>query len=1459
MVRIKKGHTLIIAGCFFIFFFLAVGIIKISGLNHSTDSTPNPLINISKLSEEYMAKYRDDYSKMVKLGQPENILIISSSAEPANTYGATMVVNAANNQYFLQYRSKEEKDNALKWLKDDPNLKVSENVPHEYSEESENSSSYNSWGIEKMGLDHMKDVVANYPAKNNITVAVVDSGLDVARFKANFPDKELEVYNSVNPSAEMSDEVGHGTHTTGTVAEGTPDNVKILSVKLSEGQQVFSTDIIAAIDYISYYEKADVINMSFGSSIYSDAEYLSMEAAKQKNIIGVAAAGNSGGSVKNYPAAFDNTISVSAVDKDLNFADFSTFGSTVTFAAPGVDIASITDVESGTSMAAPHITAAAAVAKSLKKDLTLDETISFLSTRAIDLGVAGRDARYGYGFVDFNGAKLCGTDPSEQCDEFAILEHPVESGIEITDVILTPYNYGSLTNILASKIKILNSDGTFTEKALGDLGVNVEISGYDPYASGEQQVVVAYNGYSADFTVENPENYQSGWLYEGFGDQMTLVDYKNHGLAIKTLYLPESIDGKTVTRTIRGCKFFSGSYQSENCYNAEPSDARYYETVVMPTNIRYTAGFSGESFQNLAHVISLADELTVANSAFSRLPALTKVDANVLFEKYTVFDGVEYHDEYAQGVFSESESLESVKLSDNNVIIPSNTFYRDGNLSTVVIPDSVEKIDDNAFTLSGLDSITIPSSATEVSPSAFSRLALKTLAVADGNPVYDSRENSNSLILTAEDKLVLGTASTIIPDSIKTIGSDAFTYLDALSEIIIPEGVEIIESNAFHDCYYLTKVVLPKSLTQIEDNSFNTTGVSTPSNTVFWVYEGSYALSRVREMDVPYIIIDPTNPSSISILNATYESIPAHRIFQAFETFSPDNFIIKVHYFDENTNTPIEEPEIITDYTVKYSDQFGVEHDTLSGGMNFVTFTFDTAAGFHNVKMDMQIMVWQLDPEYEVPADISAREGQILSEIELPEGFSWANENQVIDASTDTYPAVYTPADSLNYKTIRNIPINIRIIPSETLEEIFPDEALRTCIVQATNEQLEADYTLDTITLDEVLSIEQLHCPYIDGQTKIRDARGIEKLASLKSLDLSGNDIEKINLSSNTQLTQLNLLDNPIKNLDVTHNPELEVFWVNESRLPDGECLTVKTVAYLEVPQEDSSVRLRMDLTGVKFIMTNHWAFEVPPYITPAFNEGGIGLSAPPSPGELRMHLTREGDTRESVFSLDINYRSIIFSLYLDGTLFTTDRFGETVTGATIDIDSIEQTLSAYFLLSYNYVLENSTVLSSNTHTVGTDDVHLNLYYKKINQETNGDTGDTGNTGDTGDAGDTGNNGNTGNTDNTGGHSNDGDDDYANTSSSSSNAGSHIGELDNETTKSDIQANVDDQSHNKSATRSTGAPNTGSVAREAFSSTIGFSFIGIGLISSISLVCTGFLLLRPKSKSKSKSRASSQG
>ena len=143
-------------------------------------------------------------------------------------------------------------------------------------------------------------------------------------------------------------------------------------------------------------------------------------------------------------------------------------------------------------------------------------------------------------------------------------------------------------------------------------------------------------------------------------------------------------------------------------------------------------------------------------------------------------------------------------------------------LKTVAIPDGVTSIGYDAFSYCPfLTSITIPDSVTSIKDNAFSGCeSLTSIVVAEGNSVYDSRENCNAIIETSANTLICGCQNTIIPNSVTSIGNRAFLSCGSLATITIPESVRSIGDYAFVNCESLTSITIPESVTSIGDKAF---------------------------------------------------------------------------------------------------------------------------------------------------------------------------------------------------------------------------------------------------------------------------------------------------------------------------------------------------------------------------------------------------------------------------------------------------------------------------------------------------------------------------------------------------------------------------------------------------------------------------------------------------------------
>ena len=135
-------------------------------------------------------------------------------------------------------------------------------------------------------------------------------------------------------------------------------------------------------------------------------------------------------------------------------------------------------------------------------------------------------------------------------------------------------------------------------------------------------------------------------------------------------------------------------------------------------------------------------------------------------------------------------------------------FYACSGLTAITLPESVTSIGDYAFQFcSSLISLTIPMSTTSIGEAAFSCCSsLTSIIVTEGNTIYDSREGCNAIIETSSNTLVFGCSTTIIPESVTSIGRAAFSRCYNLASIIIPKDVTSIGNYAFDYCSSLTSI-----------------------------------------------------------------------------------------------------------------------------------------------------------------------------------------------------------------------------------------------------------------------------------------------------------------------------------------------------------------------------------------------------------------------------------------------------------------------------------------------------------------------------------------------------------------------------------------------------------------------------------------------------------------------------
>ena len=361
--------------------------------------------------DEYEVRKRDGNIEITSPYQTHRIIV---NAIIKNTYGADSVYyDKEYEQTILQFSSDEAAKKACEAINVNKKIAFPDSVIK--TEGNMKTLSVNnlkdaqSWGVKLMGLDTLKNKANDLYPDRKVLVAVLDTGYNSSNFLIAGKKISSKSKSFIKNDTSLTDKVGHGSHVSGTIAEGTSKHIELLECKITDMYGTTTDYLISEGLKYAIAQKADVANMSVGgySFLLSTESPLEPVCKKAYNndMIMVAAAGNESSSISHVsPANSDKTWAITAMDETELFADYSNYGKEADFCAPGSNIWGSArqgkytlSLFSGTSMAAPHITSAAAMIKLKCPNCSVQKAYNELKSLCKDYGPKGKDNHYGWG------------------------------------------------------------------------------------------------------------------------------------------------------------------------------------------------------------------------------------------------------------------------------------------------------------------------------------------------------------------------------------------------------------------------------------------------------------------------------------------------------------------------------------------------------------------------------------------------------------------------------------------------------------------------------------------------------------------------------------------------------------------------------------------------------------------------------------------------------------------------------------------------------------------------------------------------------------------------------------------------------------------------------------------------------------------------------------------------------
>ena len=340
-----------------------------------------------------------------------------------------------------------------------------------------------------------------------------------------------------------------------------------------------------------------------------------------------------------------------------------------------------------------------------------------------------------------------------------------------------------------------------------------------------------------------------------------------------------------------GCRGFTGSLVIPNSVTTIGISAfsccyRLTGELTIPNSVTTIGRYTFVNCGGFTGTLAIPNSITtIEENAFYGCSGLTSIE--IPNSVTSIGDGAFYGCYDVEQIIVDADNTVYDSRNNCNAIIETSDNELIMGCKNTEIPNSVTSIRYGAFyECIGLTSIEIPNSVTSIGEGAFYRcIGVEQIIVDADNTVYDSRNNCNAIIKTSDNELIMGCKNTEIPNTVTSIGVEAFMKCMGLSSIEIPNSVTSIGDCAFYNCSALTSIEIPNSVASIGEGAFS----------------NCYSLTSIK-------VFANTPPTLLGtyVFNDVNKNIPVYvpagtiSTYQATEGWSEFTYYIEPLPFSEN-------------------------------------------------------------------------------------------------------------------------------------------------------------------------------------------------------------------------------------------------------------------------------------------------------------------------------------------------------------------------------------------------------------------------------------------------------------------------------------------------------------------------------------------------------------------------------